>query len=146
MTTRDGSTSAFRIPDDPEKRRRVKSFLHSNEPGPITQYAAKDDDELNAAVVAGRHPRIIFADLDELLVTIWKGETQWDRWRGLQVEVILAQSPRAADWLKILDETFTSLQSWRSARRRRLQIAAAILSGIALIAMTVLFSLIPPPR
>lgn len=146
MTTNDVPSCAVRIPDDSEKRRRVESLLKSGEFGPIKHYAAKDDDELNAAIEAGLHNRVIFADLDELLVSIWKGETQWDRWRALGVDVIIAQSPPAADWLKILDETFTSLQLWRSARRRRLQIAAMILSLIALIAMTVLFCLIPPPR
>lgn len=101
---------------------------------------------MNAAIIAGDFHRVVFTDLDHLLVTIWKGETQWDRWRSSGVEVILVNPPDTADWPSVVDAAYASLNAWRSVRRRRQTIAAVILSVIALAAMFVLFYWVPPPR
>jgi hypothetical protein len=137
---------AVRVPDDAAKHQAITGYLQSRGLDTAKHFAEKDDDELNAAVIAGEFKRVIFTDLNDLLVTIWKGETQWDRWRSAGTEVTLVNSPPAADWLNVVDETYASLNAWRSARRRRQIIAAVILSIVALAAMAVLFYLLPPPR
>lgn len=146
MTRQGEPRVAARLPDDAAKRQAITAYLQSNGLDTAKRFAEKDDDELNAAVVSGEFERVIFTDLNDLLVTIWKGETQWDCWRSSGIEVILVNPPRAADWLIVADETYASLNTWRSVRRRRQTIAAVILSIVALAAMAVLFYLLPPPR
>ncbi|OWY71251.1 hypothetical protein B7486_11685 [cyanobacterium TDX16] len=137
---------AARLPDDAANRQKITAYLHSQGLDSAKRFAEKDDDELNAAIVAGDYKQVIFANLDELLVTIWKGETQWDRWRSSGIEVILVNPPAAPDWLSVVDAAYASISAWRSIRRRRQIIAAVILSVIALAAMFVLFYWVPPPR
>lgn len=146
MTKQRESNIAVRIPDDTANRRELLAYLQSNGLDSAQRFAEKDDDELNAAIISGNFHRVVFTDLDHLLVTIWKGETQWDRWRSSGVEVILVNPPDAADWLSVVDVAYASLNAWRSVRRRRQTIAAVILSVIALAAMFVLFYWVPPPR
>ena len=146
MTRQGEPRVAVRLPDDAAKRQAITAYLRSNGLDTAKRFAEKDDDELNAAVDSGEFERVIFTDLSDLLVTIWKGETQWDRWRSSGIEVILVNPPRAADWLIVVDETYAGLNAWRLVRRRRQTIAAVILSIVALAAMAVLFYLLPPPR
>lgn len=146
MTMQRESGIAVRVPDDAANRQKITAYLQFQGLDSAKRFAEKDDDELNAAILAGDYKQVIFANLDELLITIWKGETQWDRWRSSGIEVILVNPPDAADWLSVVDAAYASLHGWRSIRRRRQIIAAVILSIIALAAMFVLFYWVPPPR
>lgn len=145
MTRQGEPRVAARLPDDAAKHQAIIDYLQSRGLDTAKRFAEKDDDDLNAAVISGEFERVIFTDLNDLLVTIWKGETKWDRWRSAGTEVILVNPP-AADWLSVVDTTYASLNAWRSVRRRRQTIAAVVLSIVALAAMAVLFYLLPPPR
>lgn len=103
---------------------------------------------MNNALAAGRYKRAAFANLNALLEAIWKGEAQLDEWKSAGVEIILACPPTSdADvWRNMVMDTFLSLKKWRTAKRRRQIVAGAILSVIALAAMAVLLSFVPPVR
>lgn len=138
---------AVRKPDDARKLVQVESFIREAGTSSLKWYLSKDDDELNAAICTGAHSRVVFADLDELLITIWKAETNWHDWRKANVRIELAMQPaNPENWVSLVDEMYSSLLKWRNQRRKRLIVAGAILSIIALWAMSILLFLIPPPR
>lgn len=136
---------AVRRPECPEAEQIVREFLAQNGAWQAKHFLPKDDDEMNTAMMAGEFDRAVFANLDELLEAIWKGEAQVDAWEASGARIELARPPLADDaqWRSMLGEMYLSLRKWRKLQRRRQIIAAIILSCLALASMAVLFLLIP---
>lgn len=128
--------------------KELDDYLRRVAPPSVERFLPKDDDELNDALCVGRFDRVVFADLADLMEAVWKGEAQLERWAaaGVRIEVACPPTQEPDAWRNVIDATYDSLCRWRKRERRRQSIAAAILSAIALIAMGVLFFLIPPPR
>ena len=111
------------------------------------RFLPKDDDDLDTAICAGRFDRVVFSSLDDLLTTIWNGDARIDQWREMGIKVDIAAGDAAnGTGFEHICEMYASLEQWRARRRRRQIIASVILSTVALLAMAVLFYLVPPAR
>ena len=157
--TRESTTSprqqsiAVRTAADKREREAIDGWLAGHAGVEIVEFAPKDDDDLDDALCGGRFDRVLFADLEALLATIWKGHARVDIWDAAGVRIELAQAPSASDgagdgkddpsWRVFVSRTYASLTLWRRRQRRRQITAAAILSALALAAMWVLFSFVP---
>jgi hypothetical protein len=108
-------------------------------------FAPRDDDQLDARVGAGRYDCVIFATVDDLLDTMWRGRVHLDRWReqGVRVELADPGGARHADWRVWIDEIERSLAGYRAAQQKREVLAGVLLSVIALLAVAVLYWLNP---
>jgi len=127
---------------DPAGRRRLTEYLARQQPADRAEFAPKDDDELNAALITGRFRRVVFADVDAVLSMLWKGHADLDRWIASGVRIELAQSLPGCEehWLPCLHRVSGNLAHWRRIERRRKTLAAALLSLLALLsAAAVLF-------
>ncbi len=127
---------AVRKATDADGRRALAAHLKQQAPSGITEFAAKDDDELNAALISGRFRRVVFADLESLLAMLWKDHADLARWlaSGVRVEVVKRPEACGEQWLPALVRTSESLKAWRRSERRRKIVAGAILSLFALLA------------
>lgn len=121
---------------DAEGRRALAAHLGQPAPSGITEFAAKDDDELNAALISSRFRRVVFADLEALLTMLWKDHADLARWLAAGVQVELAKRPDDCEeqWLPALVRASESLKVWRRSERKRKIVAGAILSLFALLA------------
>ena len=131
---------AFRQASDEAEQRLLTAYFEQQSLTDAVQFARIDDDRLDAALCAGQYERAIFASLDALLESIWKGYAHPDRWVEAGVRIEFADgtdSDRARD---VVLGMYDSLSRWRQANRRRQIVAATILSAIALAAMMVLLS------
>jgi hypothetical protein len=121
--------------------------LAARHPRHVVDFAAKDDDALNAELCAGEFTGVVFANLDALLTTIWKGQGQPDRWTAAGVRIELAEPPRENErWQSFLPEMYRSLAQWRRRQTRRKIVAASLLSLLALLALAILLLGMPLPR
>jgi hypothetical protein len=104
-------------------------------------FQIKDDDERDAALVAGRFSHALFADLDALLDTIWSHHADLHGWQAAGVTIVLAIEPAAADWRDLVRAAHDSFKRHRARQSRRQTIAATILSLVAVAAVGALFIL-----
>jgi hypothetical protein len=132
--------TAVRLPDSPAQRPALNRFIEASGLTDCVEFLPKDDDELNALACDGRFHRIVFANLDDLLTAVWKGDADWRSWRAAGVRIELADVPPhlAHDWLVFVDRMYANLDAWRRQARRRQIVAALILSVLALVAAAVL--------
>jgi hypothetical protein len=137
---------AVRLATNDEEQRALDDYLDRHGPAHVVEFAAKDDDDLDAELCAGRFDRVVFADLNALLSAIWKDHAHVDRWVDAGVSIELATPPPgdSSAWQAGVLHMFASLTRWRRQQRRRQIIAAVILSALALVALAVLFYLVSP--
>jgi hypothetical protein len=141
------SALAIRLPARESEHSALAAFV-----GPVAwetaaKFLPKDDDELNAKLSAGAYTRVIFENLDSLYEMIWKEQADLDRWRSVGVEIDLASPPEGGtQWRPLVSDLSHCYLNWRSAQRKRQIVAAIILSATALLAMAVLFFMIPSVR
>ena len=139
---------AVRSASNDEEERVLAAYLAQRDVPLVVEFAPKDDDTLNAELCAGRYERVVFAGLDALLTTVWKEHAQVDRWMAAGVRIELAAPPNDdhSDWQSYVTSMCDSLARWRRQQRRRQVITAVVLSALALIAMAVLFFVVPPGK
>jgi hypothetical protein len=140
---------AVRAASDAHERQALAACAARVGHSAATEFAPRDDEELDEALCAGRFRQVIFADLDALLTMVWKSQARVERWIDAGVRIELAQPPDAAAegaWLPVVLATCQSLGRWRRAQRLRKLVAAVVLSVLALAAAAVLLLLIPPAR
>lgn len=126
---------AVRTGSGPSEARALDEILHRHAAWQVVRFAAKDEDELNAELCAGRFEIVVFATLDALLNAIWKGDADIAGWRAAGVRIELATpAPGGGDWLAFVAATHRSLEIWRARQRRNQVIAASLLSVLALVA------------
>ena len=137
---------AVRKATNRDEERALARHLERERLTEVVRFSDTHDDELDAELCAGRFERVIFANLDALFAGIWNGHSRVDRWTEAGVQIELADRP-VEDSL-VLQELIThvhaSLWRWRRQKRKQQIVAASILSALALIAMAVLFWLVPP--
>ncbi len=140
--------SAIRMASGPEQDEAISKYLTENASIGFERFLPKDDDELNAALCAGKYERAVFGDLDALMSAVWKGQAEWDRWKAAGVQIELIQPPVEAPtaWPAVVEAVYRSLAGWRARQRRRQIIAGFILSVLAIAAVAALFWSVPPPR
>lgn len=110
-------------------------------------FEAKDADELDRGICAGRFDRVVFDTFDDLLETIWNEDADFSKWTALGVQIeILKSGDATPDRFALLGVIYASLVKWRTGRKRQRLFAATILSFIGLFAMAVLFTLAPFTR
>ncbi len=145
---------AVRTASIDDQRLALSAYLDRQDCSEAVEFAPKDDDELDAALCAGGFDRVVFADLDALLTMVWKGHGQVDRWNavGVRIELATPPTPPASpapttdahdDCARFVGVMYDSLARWRKQRRRGQVIAAVVLSALALLALTLLFCLVP---
>lgn len=139
---------AVRLPAGSVEERRMEASLGHETWAAATKFLPKDDDELNAALCAGRFQRVVFADLNSLLEMMWKDELEPEKWTLAGVHVDLVSPPPGTEesWHETVREAHRSLSRWRAQQHKRQIVAAVLLSALALAAMAVLFWLIPPTK
>lgn len=142
-----GSRCAAHVPADSASRRLLDAHLAKLGCADAVRYRSEDDDELAAAVLAGEFDCVVFADLADLLTTLWNGDAKIIEWRmeDLRVELADRRGLDGVDPIHLIRAVFPSLHRWRERQRRRQIIAALVLSLIALLAIAVLFFFVPPP-
>lgn len=130
------------------ERAALARYLDATPGASVKRFSPRDDDELGRALCEGGYGRVVFATLDAFLETMWKGHADVDRWAAAGVRIEIADAPAADDAAldALLRTAATSYARWRREQRRRQTIAAAILSVAVLVAMAVLFLLVPPAK
>lgn len=109
------------------------------------KFAPKDDDELNQKLCDGEFAAVIYYDMNSALASLWKGHANFSAWRMAGVEIRFLHKPDG-DLLALLPGIQVSIEKWRTSNRRRQVLAAFILSGLTLAAMSMLFALLGPAR
>lgn len=137
--------SAMRLAASREEERALAHFLEAHASADVVEFDPKDDDRMDDALCSGRFECAIFSGLDALLTAVWEGHAHVDRWLDAGVRIELASCPieDAAACRTVVAGVYESLARWRRRQRRRQIIAAAILSGLALAALAVLFQVMP---
>lgn len=130
---------------EPEQK-ALDRYLEARGLRDVERFAPEDDDELDTAVGDRRFDSVVFVDLDALLTAMFKGDIRLDRWVELGVRIELAEEPEEANWRGFVRKTQVSLDRWRRTQRRRQIVACAILSAIALAALSALFLLVPSAK
>jgi len=136
---------AVRLATNDDETRALAAYIGERPACGVVEFAPKDDDDLDVELTSGRFDRVIFASLDALLTTIWKGHAHIDRWvaAGVRIELATPQKDDGADRQVFIMGMYDSLARWRREQRKRQIVAAVILSGLALIAMAALLFLVP---
>lgn len=136
------------IPADPAARAAVEGMIERLAPAEILRYAPKDDDALNDALCEGRCDCALFADIDALMRSVFRGHAEPRRWIAAGARIELADPPPGdpADWRDVLDQVCAAHERWKAAQRRMRVVAGSILSALALGAMAVLLWLLPGSR
>lgn len=139
---------AVRSGHDRDSTAALDAYLSAQGLASARRFEPKDDDDLNDALCAGQFDQVIFANLDALFQTVWTGHGELDRWESAGVRIELASPPNgeADTWRSTADATYQSHARWRRHRRRGQIIAACILSALAIVAVAVLFLVIPPAK
>jgi len=140
MTTQPSPTAprcAVRQAETDAGRRAIAAHLSRHGLAATTEFAPKDDDELDLALSSGRFDVVVFHDLDAALNMLWKEKAAFDRWQAAGVRVELAQAPegRSEGLLAELAAVGRSHARWRRRQARREIVAGAVLSGGALLAL-----------
>lgn len=135
---------AVRLPAAETGSEPLEQYLREHNLSDASRFLPKDDDDLDAEVRDGQFDLVLFSDLETLLCATWKGEIRIDCWIETDVRIELATPPATSDWRNLVPIIAVSFERWRKRQRRRQIIASLILSTIALLAMAVLFLLIPP--
>jgi len=142
----DAMRCAVRDTENAEQQAALDRRLAAHTEWHVQRFAPKDDDALNDALSVGRFDLALFADLDALLTTVWKGYGDLDRWWAAGVKIVLADPPDDAAWLEHAMATLASYRQYGARRRRREIIAAIALSICALLALAALFYSVSPPE
>ena len=137
---------AVRLPACAAERPPLDDYLRANGLHHATRFAAKDDDELNDAVLAGKFQRVIFIDLGDLLQAIWAGHIQYDRWIAarVRIDIVRPPFPGPVEWPAYVERMSTSYRDFKARQRRRQIFAAVCMSLLALAAIAGLFAGLPP--
>ncbi len=144
MTTRPSPTApraAIRRAETDAGRRAVAACLARHGLAEVTEFAPRNDDELNQALRAGRFDVVVFHDLDAALTMLWKEKAAFEQWQAAGVRVLLAEDPggHGADLLAFLAAVGASHVRWRLRQARREIVAGVVLSAAALLALAGLF-------
>ncbi len=139
---------AVRLAADLDRSANLERHLAGMAADEIVRFDPKDADEMNDALNAGRFDRAVFERMEDLLDAIWDERADIARWRrwGVRIDFVSPPCADSHECQQIVDLVSTGFCEWRRRRLRRQVIVACVLSALAVLAIGVLFQLIPPAR
>lgn len=117
----------------------VRGHLAARGIGEAAWVGARDADDVDRAVAAGRVRRVIWPDVAAWLTALWDGTLRPAHWQrvDLTIEFVDAVATPPATARAIA----AAWERWRRRQRRRQAVAGAALSVVALVAAFALVTL-----
>jgi membrane protease YdiL (CAAX protease family) len=144
-TDRSTSPVAMRAGRDAAEKAGLQRWADRHADAAIKCFEVREDADLADALNAGHHAVVVFASLDAALDFIWSRNAGLHVMAARGVRVELASPPDSPVWESALPAVQTSYIQWHQRSKQRKLIAGIVLSLLALIAVFILFHLLPPP-